>query len=825
MLRRLSFSSRLLVASCILALGACDDGPILSDGDAGPDGSMQMPDGGTPADPDGGTPADPDGGLDGGVDAGTDAGPPCEELEPTAPLDPANGAWLPEFSNPGVSGGSGLAGGVGAFAFGTDGRIYVGGSFTTAGYTPASNVAAWDPANGWEALGDGLPKAVSHLAFGADGSLYAVHGHPDSSTASRISRWDGTSWSPFADANSSILEIEVVGDHLFAVGNFTELDGAEHNRVAYHDGTTWQSYAGLAPNASVQAVSAVALDDVCIGGQFNSIGVIEAQSVACWDGTNWEARSLPRPPDRPVFPPQPGFWNIGDLQRDPADGSLVAGGNFRLDLEDMTTGGGIARWTGSEWELIGGGIMEYGPGDTGYVAAMAFTPSGLYVGGTFRLANASMDPPTEVNDVARWDGTTWHAMGNGLFAPGGFGIGSRAGAVAAIAATPDGSSIFFGGAMDRADTMAVGGVVRWDGTYWRGLRAPGERYHGVSGEARAFARRGTCEVYVGGHFEYAGDVRANSIARFTREGGYEPLGDGLLGTVQTIQVTPSGSVYVGGSFADASGTVIRNLARWDGSEWHSVGGGIGDPADPYQTVYALAIAEGAGPDGADLVYVSGYLTMAGGESFSGFGVWNGTEWTDLGHLFRGHESPIRPDEYNDADVKVILIDPASGDLIVAGSFSAVGERDALIETNNVARWDGTTWHAYGDGAGSRESPVTAATLWNGRLVVARQFVNDDPLRIAVWNGTEWEAIGTDQPEHTIPSGLAGIGDALFIAGSWSGGRHVAAFDGTAWHMLGDGTSDTAIAVLPIEGGVLFGGMFKRAGDTGSGGIAFWQYAE
>src|SRR5690606_15007447 len=167
--------------------------------------------------------------------------------------------------------------------------------------------------------------------------------------------------------------------------------GAEHNRVAYHDGTTWQSYAGLAPNASVQAVSAVALDDVCIGGQFNSIGVIEAQSVACWDGTNWEARSLPRPPDRPVVPPQPGFWNIGDLQRDPADGSLVAGGNFRLDLEDMTTGGGIARWTGSEWELIGGGIMEYGPGDTGYVAAMAFTPSGLYVGGTFRLANASMD--------------------------------------------------------------------------------------------------------------------------------------------------------------------------------------------------------------------------------------------------------------------------------------------------------------------------------------------------------------------------------------------------------------------------------------------------
>ncbi len=820
------FPSRLLVLSCVLALSACDDGPILIDADAGADGATPMHDGG-PIDAssfDGGPLPDPDGGTDGGTDAGTDAGPPCEELDPTAPIDPAGGAWLAEFNNPGVGGGTGLRPGVGAFAFGADGNLYVGGNFTTAGYVSVSNVAAWHPASGWRALGDGLPMAVSHLTFGADGSLYAVHGQPGSSTAYRISRWDGTSWSTFADADGAIAELDAVGDRLIAVGSFTEIGGASHTGVAYYDGAAWQGY-GLAPNRGVQTVSATGPDDVCIGGQFNTLGVIEAQNIACWNGSTWEARSLPlAPPETPSFPPRPGVWNIGDLQRDPADGSLVAGGNFRLD-ESETTGGGIARWTGSAWELIGGGVMEYGPGGTGNVLGIAITPSGLYIGGAFRFANASMDPLTEVNDAARWDGTRWHPMASGLFAESGFGIGARPAAAGVVAATPDGGSVFFGGTMNRADTMSVGGVVRWDGTYWRGLRAAGERYYGLSGEARAFARRGTCEVYVGGDFIYAGEVRANSIARFTREGGYEALGDGVLGTVESIEVTREGLVYAAGNFVDESGTVLRNLAVWDGTEWVSVGGGVGDPTDATETVRALAIGEGRGPDGADLVYVAGHFTSAGGERSSGFAMWNGSAWTDLGAGMRGHEIPTIPGNYADPRVTALLVDPDTGDLIVTGSFTAIGENDQHIETTNIARWDGSAWHAFGDGAGSAESPIISATLWSGRVAIARQFVNDDPLRFAVWTGTEWEAIGTDQPGYTIPSAIDGIGDSLFVAGGWADGRHAAVFDGTGWHPLGDGTSDGTSAVLAIEGGVLYGGAFNRAGDTGSGGIGFWQYPE
>src|SRR5690606_13066398 len=121
--------------------------------------------------------------------------------------------------------------------------------------------------------------------------------------------------------------------------------------------------------------------------------------------------------------------------------------------------------TGSAWELIGDGVMEFDSGGgSGNVLGMAFASSGLYIAGAFRYANASLEPVTEVNDVARWDGTRWRAMSSGLFAEGGIGIGARPPAAGVVAATPDGSSVFFAGAINRADTMSVGGVVRWDGT-------------------------------------------------------------------------------------------------------------------------------------------------------------------------------------------------------------------------------------------------------------------------------------------------------------------------------------------------------------------------
>jgi trimeric autotransporter adhesin len=63
-------------------------------------------------------------------------------------------------------------------------------------------------------------------------------------------------------------------------------------------------------------------------------------------------------------------------------------------------------------------------------------------------------------------------------------------------------------------------------------------------------------------------------------------------TVRCLQVVPSGGalapgLYAGGTFDQAAGVVANNIARWDGSEWHDVGGGVTRPGFFITYVFAM----------------------------------------------------------------------------------------------------------------------------------------------------------------------------------------------------------------------------------------------
>ena len=56
--------------------------------------------------------------------------------------------------------------------------------------------------------------------------------------------------------------------------------------------------------------------------------------------------------------------------------------------------------------------------------------------------------------------------------------------------------------------------------------------------------------------------------------------DGTNGTVQTLTVLDLGvgpQLYVGGAFTRAGDVAARNIARWDGTAWHSLGSGTNGP--------------------------------------------------------------------------------------------------------------------------------------------------------------------------------------------------------------------------------------------------------
>ena len=84
-----------------------------------------------------------------------------------------------------------------------------------------------------------------------------------------------------------------------------------------------------------------------------------------------------------------------------ASGNLYAGGCF-------TTAGGvsanrIAKWDGSSWSALGSGMNDS-------VYALAVDASGnLYAGGYFTTAGG-----VSANRIAKWNGSSWSALGSGM---------------------------------------------------------------------------------------------------------------------------------------------------------------------------------------------------------------------------------------------------------------------------------------------------------------------------------------------------------------------------------------------------------------------------
>jgi hypothetical protein len=90
----------------------------------------------------------------------------------------------------------------------------------------------------------------------------------------------------------------------------------------------------------------------------------------------------------------------------------------------------------------------------------------------------------------------------------------------------------------------------------------------------------------------------------------------------------------------------------------------------------------------------------------------------------------------------------NGELYVGGYFSSIGG----IITNNLAKWNGTTWSKVGDGqalisSGLRQ--VLDLYVHNGKLYVGPGTMPDFNnynkfVGGLVWDGTAWDSIATPQ---------------------------------------------------------------------------------
>lgn len=556
----------------------------------------------------------------------------------------------------GTSTWSEVGGGVNSavFALHYEGGLIVGGQFSEAGGNTAHNIAKWDGTS-WSTYHDDpieLGIVYSMAMFGGD---LVAGGEFGGDFNVGVSRWDGTAWQPLGGGvGGSIpyvraMTVSTDGLSLYAGGDFVTAGGNSAARIARWDGTAWSAL-GSGLGSRVRALAWQGAN-LLAAGNFSTAGSQHASKLAQWDGSSWT----------PVMPAESLNHEVYALAVSGSD--IFLGGNFTQATSIYSQG--LVRWDGSALSRMAG------TGLNNEVFAVLVAGSDIYFGGLFTNAGSMI-----ANKVVKWDGSTWSPLGAG--------IGS--GQVSALARI--GSDIYAAGTFSTAGGVSANRVAKWDGSAWSALGS------GALGPVNALAVMGT-DLFVGGAFSSAGGVTGTGrVARWDGT-AWHALNSGLNGTSGVNAMLVKGTdLYVAGLIIDndaAAPANLRGVARWDGTAWHALAGGVG-------TAYALA------SDGDDLL-VGGGFTQANNNTVvvNNIARWNGSAWSALGTGVNG---------------RVQAIAVHSTGIYAGGVFTQAGGSPA----NRIARWDGSSWSALGSGIpGGGVAEVNALAVTGDNLFVGGFF--------------------------------------------------------------------------------------------------------
>ena len=668
----------------------------------------------------------------------------------------------------GVSGGSGIQ--VSALAVYDDGSgdaLYAAGQFTTAGTVAASNIAKWD-GNAWSPLGSGVNNRVSALTVFDDGSGAALYAAGQFSVAggvptnSRVAKWNGSAWSAVGSpingsVNALVKFDDGTGEALYAGGAFQGLGPPAGNYVAKWNGTAWQAVGGgFDLNVTAFGVHDDGNGDALYaGGMFTTSGGIAVNGIARWDGAAWTPLGTGIagvPPGGLLQPPSVDALATFD---DGSGAALYVCGSF--GSAGGVAAASIAKWNGSVWSSVGAGLESSigGPFAGALVVHNDVDGEALYAGGLFTFAGGTGglagNGGVQVNNLARWNGTSWSGLGTGANGP-----------VSALLAWDGGGedALYAGGTFSEIGGVLVRGIARWNGAVWTPLGSgmspplPGlfpqvlalALYDDGNGEA----------LYAGGSFASAGGVPAQAIAKWDGN-SWAALGSGLNASpggfplVRALAVYNDGTgsaLYAGGTFSGAGGVGVSNVARWNGSSWASLGSGTSS------IVNALAVYN----DGfGSALFVGGSFLQVGGLTVNRIAKWNGVLWSSLGSGTNGNVRALAV--HNDGGGEA---------LFVGGGFTTAGG----TSKSRIAKWNGASWSAVGAGA---NDDVLAFAVFDDssgpQLYVGGEFSTAGGVtvnHVARWDGAAWSALATGLKDDVYAFGSFGSGgeQSLYVGGEF-----------------------------------------------------------
>ena len=527
-------------------------------------------------------------------------------------------------------------------------------------------------------------------------------------------------------------------------------------------------------------------------------------------------------------------FSTGSCGEQQGGSGAIAGRIYTFDAESNEFGPRI------EIPNISGGDGPLGPS----VTTAAFFQGNLYIGGRFTSIDGEI-----VNNIAYWDGGSWHALGEGENA--GVTVDENRTEVSSLYADED--HLYVGGRFAQAGSIPAGSLARWDGESWSTVGDFWNSELDSSAQIHAITRFQN-DLIVAGNFDEVNELEANNIARLNGA-GWNSLGQGKAnGTGGAVNALfPYGSqLYVGGDIFQAGGQVARRIAIWDG-EWNPIvvtdEFGTEHNGMPSGVVAAITAFE-------DKIVVGGTFFTAGYTPVRRIAAWTGSEWLDLDHgIERFPNSTI--------SLRVDAMLPMGDRLLVGGSFQYAGEPLAENVAQNIAAWTGESWtrnlgagktQGIGDRdtfAGQLDRGVTASARSGDDFYLVGNFFRAGILptgHMARRTGNEWiepefdplieyRSVFTRLRAMHVAESEVVVGFERDIPYQDERFNSIAVWDGDTWVGLGPADSNgvtgrTTIndrtnvsTLLEAEAGLYVGGNFNRAGDVDADSIALWNGTE
>ncbi|MFA6045401.1 MAG: immunoglobulin domain-containing protein [Phycisphaerales bacterium] len=210
----------------------------------------------------------------------------------------------------------------------------------------------------------------------------------------------------------------------------------------------------------------------------------------------------------------------------------------------------LARWNGQAW-LDMCSSMTWRQGTTDYHIDLGTASNGdLLV-----CADIVSIDGVPVNGIARWDGTSWHAMGD-------LNLANHI----TLCSLPSGRIVASGNPLGDPGSF-IRQVREWRNGDWETATQVSDSgfYVYTQYPSRQFIGSVICrdngDIIVGAKFTSIGGIAANNIARWDGA-AWHPIGDGLPGErVSAVLPSPDGGFYAAGQFSHSGNTVSYGIAH------------------------------------------------------------------------------------------------------------------------------------------------------------------------------------------------------------------------------------------------------------------------